>query len=145
VNDEARLKRQAYRAGDALLLSASSVGRLGTFNTAATAGATLLLGRIGTPFSSAADSRRRFWLYVKPQLNVVGYDATPQGGLFNRTSPYTIAAGDVARVVYRQRVGVVYRSGLRFIEYYRTDASPEFRGGRAHRRSGLLIGVRRGG
>ncbi len=145
VNYETGIERQAYRAGDALLLTTSGFARLGTFNTAVTVGTTLMLGRVGTPFAGAADSRRRFWVYVKPQLNVVGHDATLQGGLFNRTSPYTIASRDLARLVYRQQVGLVYRSRSRFIEYYRTDATPEFRGARSHRSGGFLIGVRRGG
>lgn len=145
VNYEAGIERQAFRAGNQLLLTASGVARLGTFNTAATLGTTLMVGSIGRPFDAAPDARRRFWLYVTPQLDIVGYDATLQGGMFNRSSPYTIANQDLARVVYRQRVGLVYRSGSRFVEYYRTDATPEFRGARAHRTGGFLIGFRRGG
>ena len=145
VNYEVGIERQAARAGDALLVTTSGVARIGTFSTAATLSTTLMLGRIGTPFRAAPDPHRRFWVYVKPQLNAVGYDATLQGGMFNRSSPYTIRARDVARLVYRQQVGVVYRSGSRFIEYYRTDATREFRGGLAHRSGGFLIGVRRGG
>lgn len=145
VNYEAGIERQAYRGGDALLVTTSGVARIGTFNTAVTVGTTLMAGRIGTPFSARPDPRRRFWVYLKPQLNVVGHDATLQGGLFNRTSPYTIPLRDMARLVYRQQAGIVYRSGSRFIEYYRTDATREFRGARAHRTGGFLIGIRRGG
>jgi len=144
VNYEAGIERELYRAGRTLLLTTSGVARLGTHNTAITAGATLMLGRVGTPFAAAPTGRRTFYLYAKPQLNVVGYDATLQGGLFNRSSPYTIGAGDVARFVYRQQTGIVYRSGSKFIEYYRTDATREFRGARAHRSGGFLFGVTRG-
>ena len=144
VNYEAGIERQVFRAGRSLLLTTSGVARLGTYNTAVTGGATLMVGRVGTPFAARQSARREFFVYAKPQLNVVGYDATLQGGLFNRSSPYTIAAGDLARVVYRQQVGVVYRSGSRFIEYYRTQASREFRGAIAHRSGGFLIGVTRG-
>ncbi len=145
VNYEAGVERQAFSIGQHGLATATVTARLGTLNTAATIGTTLMLGRIGSPFAAAPDPHRRFWFYVKPQLNVVGYDATLQGGLFNRTSPYTIPARDVARLVYRQQTGIVYRSGSRFIEYYRSDASPEFRGARGHRSGGFLIGMRRGG
>ncbi|MCC7054293.1 MAG: lipid A deacylase LpxR family protein [Gemmatimonadaceae bacterium] len=145
VNYEVGIEEQVARAGDAVLLTTSGVARIGTFNTAATLATTLMLGRIGTPFSVAPDRRRRVWVYLKPQLNVVGYDATLQGGVFNRSSPYTIPARDIARFVFRHQVGVVYRSGSRFIEYYRTDATREFRGALAHRSGGFLIGVRRGG
>ena len=144
VNYEAGIEREVLRAGRSLLLTTSGVARLGTYNTALTAGTTLMLGRVGTPFSARPASRREAYLYVKPQLNVVGYDATLQGGMFNRSSPYTIATGDVARLVYRQQVGIVYRSGSKFIEYYRTDATREFRGAIAHRSGGFLVGVTRG-
>ena len=141
LNYEAGIEREVYRAGRSLLVTGSGVARLGTYNTAVTAGTTLMLGRVGTPFSAIPSTRRAFYLYLKPQLNVVGYDATLQGGLFNRTSPYTISNGDLRRVVYRSQVGLAYRSGSRFIEYYRTMATPEFRGARAHRSGGFQIGV----
>jgi hypothetical protein len=141
LNYEAGLEREIYRAGSGLLLTGSGSARAGTFNTALTIEPTLMLGRVGRPFSASPVRRRSLYLYVKPQVNLVGYDATLQGGPFNRSSPYTIASADLSRVVYRQQVGLVYRSGSRFIEYYQSAATPEFRGARAHRSGGFQIGV----
>ena len=143
LNYEAGVEREAYRRDTRLLVTASGIGRVGTFNTAATLGLTAMFGRVGAPFS-AASVRREFYLYVKPQLNAVGYDATLQGGLFNRTSPYTIASRDLSRLVYRQTVGIAYRSRSHFIEYYQSLGTPEFRGGRAHRSGGVQFGFMRG-
>lgn len=103
--------------------------------------ATLLAGRVGSPFSAVPEARRSFYVYAKPQLNAVAYDATLQGGPLNRSSPCTIAARDLFRLVYRQQVGVVYRSARRYVEHYQTLATPEFRGGRAHRSGGFQIGM----
>jgi lipid A 3-O-deacylase len=100
-----------------------------------------MIGRLDTPFAETSSRRRAFYFYAKPQLQAVVHDATLQGGLFNRSSPYTVAAHEIARVVYRQHVGIVYRSGARFIEYFHSAATPEFLGARAHRSGGLLIGV----
>lgn len=143
LNYEAGVEREAFRRDTRLLVTASGTGRVGTFNTAATLGLTAMFGRVGDPFSAAA-VRREFYLYVKPQLNVVGYDATLQGGLFNQTSPYTIASRDLSRAVYRQTVGIAYRSRTHFIEYSQSLGTPEFRGGRAHRSGGVQFGFMRG-
>ncbi len=141
LNYEAGVDREIFRAGRTLLITGGGLARAGTYNTALTAGPTVTVGRVGTPFSAPQSAKRAFYLYAKPQVNLVGYDATLQGGLFNRSSPYVISDADVSRVVYRQQVGLVYRTGSVLIEYYRSFASPEFRGGRAHRSGGFQIGV----
>jgi lipid A 3-O-deacylase len=143
LNYEAAMERAVWRHEGRALLTTTGVARVGTLNTAGTLGLTAMLGRIDDPFR-ATSSRREWYVYIKPQLNVVGYDATLQGGLFNRTSPYTIASRDVSRAVYRQSVGIVYRSRGRFIEYYQSLGTPEFRGARGHRSGGVQLGYVRG-
>ncbi len=142
LNYEAGIERQLFRAGDHLLLTGSGSARAGTFNTATTVGLTVMAGRLGSPFA-AARPRREFYLYAKPQANLVGQDATLQGGLLNRSSPYTISASALSRIVYRQQVGIVYRSRHHFIEYYQSLGTREFRGGRAHRSGGFQLGFMR--
>ena len=137
LNYEASLERRLLQRGSHLVLTGFGVARLGTYNTAATLGTTLMAGRLGEQFTDAVEQRREFFFYAKPQLNVVGYDATLQGGLFNRSSPYVISADDLSRVVYRQQIGVVYRSRRRSVEYYQTVGTREFRGGLAHRTGGI--------
>lgn len=143
LNYEAGIERALSGAGHHFLVTGSASARLGTYNTAITSGITLMVGQFGDPFG-AATPRRAFFAYLKPQLNVVGYDATLQGGLFNRTSPYTIAARDLSRLVYRQQAGFVYRSGNRYVEYYLSLGTPEFHGARMHRTGGLLFGMTTG-
>ena len=140
VNYEAAVEREAFRLGRSVLVTGTGMARVGTYNTAATIAATILAGHIEDPFSQRTTGRS-FYAYMKPQLNVVGYDATLQGGLFNRTSPYTITASDLARVVYRQQLGVVFRSGHLYAEYYQSLGTREFHSGRAHKTGGLQIGV----
>jgi lipid A 3-O-deacylase len=137
LNYEAMVERPLLQRGRSLLLSGLAVGRIGTFNTAATIGATLMLGHVGSPFSMTADGGCGLYVYLKPQLNIVGYDATLEGGMFNHTSPYTISAGDISRLVYREQYGIVYRSGRHSVEYYRSIGTREFRGGLAHQSGGI--------
>lgn len=140
VNYEASVERPLLQRGG-MVITGFGVGRLGTYNTAATVGSTLMLGRVGVPFASLGGHARAFYVYAKPQLNVVGYDATLQGGIFNRTSPYTITASDLSRVVYRQQLGAVYRSRSTFIEYYQSLGTREFQSGKAHKSGGFQFGM----
>jgi lipid A 3-O-deacylase len=143
LNYEATIERPIAQVGSHLLIVGIGTARLGTYSTALSGGTSLIVGRVGNMFNATqANPRgRTFYAYAKPQLQFVGYDATLQGGLFNRSSPYTIASRDVARAVYRQQVGLVYRSGSRYIEYFHSVASPEFRGARSHKTGGLLFGM----
>jgi len=51
--------------------------------------------------------KREFFFYAKPQLNVVAYDATIQGSLFNEDSPVTFGAKPL---VFAQQFGLDYSS-----------------------------------
>jgi len=75
-------------------------------------------------------------------VNAIGYDATMQGGVFNRSSPYTIAAKDIKRVTLQQNFGVVLNFRKIYLEYFQSLLSPEFSGGKMHRWGGLKIGVK---
>ncbi len=152
LNYEIATERVLQRVGRRADVSAAASVRAGTFHTAAIIGTTLRAGRLRSDASSsipaapsvtppAARTARAIFAYVKPQLQVVGYDATLQGGLFNRSSPYTIASGDVSRTVYRQQIGLVYRSATRYVELTHIYTSPAFRGGAAHRTGGISFGV----
>jgi hypothetical protein len=142
LNYELSGERAMHRAGSLAQLSVHGTGRLGTFHTALTTGTTLMFGRL--PRSSRSEqlgtTPRALYVYLKPQLQLVGYDATLQGGVFNRTSPYTIASRDLTRAVYRQHAGLVYRSGTRFIEVFRSYHSRTFATGRSHRSGGVSFG-----
>ena len=48
---------------------------------------------------------------VSPVAQLVGYDATLQGGLFNDSSPYTVPASDISRAVARIHTSLDMRFG----------------------------------
>ncbi|RZK20466.1 MAG: lipid A deacylase LpxR family protein [Pedobacter sp.] len=56
---------------------------------------------------TASLNKFEFFFYAKPQLNVVAYDATIQGSLFNDDSPLTFG---VKPIVFEQQFGVNYSS-----------------------------------
>lgn len=109
----------------------TGTARAGTFKSSVALGGTLLIGKLG-----------RFFAYAAPAVDLVGYDATLQGGVFNKRSPYTISNADMHRVVVRQRAGVVFRGDRFSVEYFRTHVGAEFAGGSAHRTGGIALELR---
>jgi lipid A 3-O-deacylase len=85
--------------GAGLLFRTGSLNQL--FNSAYTNSV------IGNNAKTKALVKRELFFYAKPQLNVVAYDATIQGSLFNDNSPVTFSQKPV---VFAQQLGVDYSS-----------------------------------
>ncbi|RZL15017.1 MAG: lipid A deacylase LpxR family protein [Pedobacter sp.] len=102
----------------------ASVGT--TFNSAG-AGILFRAGKINQLFNSAitnsvvinkSSTKKRlnseFFFYAKPQLNLIAYDATVQGGITDNNSPVTF---DVKPVVFSQLLGINYSTSRFTIDY----------------------------
>ncbi len=87
-----------------------------------------LKGRLGAP----ARNGKRAYLFVLVDEKAVGYDATLQGGLFNRGSPYTLRAAQVERLVARGDIGFALDRGGWVFVFTRSFQSREFKDGLAH-------------
>ena len=74
-------------------------------------------------------------------MTFVGYDATLQGGLFNKSSPYTIRAMDLSRIKVENNFGVLFTFRKLFLEYFQTIMTKEFKKGNFHRWGGIKIGL----
>jgi lipid A 3-O-deacylase len=126
------------------LLAVSSVGsvRLGSLSTKATAGLTLMAGHFTSPFNNTSPPAGRFqwYSYFQPLVTLVRYDATLQGGLFHRSSVYTIRASDINRFTAQYRAGIVLVFKRLSLEYYRTGITREFSSSIYHRTGGLQVG-----
>lgn len=142
LNYEVRYQKELFAWPQLLSASADGMARLGTLSTKAGLGITVMAGYFRSPFASLKirGSKLQLYAYDHPELNVVGYDATLQGGLFNRSSVYTIATGDVNRVVFRNNWGLVMRFGKLYLEYYQSFMTKEFRTGMDKRNGGIQIG-----
>ncbi len=110
---------------------------VGTTFSGAGAGILFRTGRINQLFNSASTNslisnhsktekfnKKESFLYLKPQLNFVGYDATIQGSMFNRDSPITY---DVKRFVFAQQLGFNYSTPRFTIDYSLLFKSKEIR------------------
>lgn len=142
INYHASYEQQLLGFGQYLSLSATGSLNVGTVSDKATVGITVLAGIFHNPYlgKATAKSRFRIYLYDHPELSAVAYDATLQGGLFNRNSPYVIRQQDIARIVFRNNCGIVLRAGKLYLEYYQSFMTREFSSGLEMLNGGFQVG-----
>jgi hypothetical protein len=75
---------------------------------------------------------KHFYLFGRAEEKLVGYDATLQGGVFNKSSPYVLSSAQVRRSVMRADVGMVWDMDRWAVAVSRTYLSREFTGGVSH-------------
>jgi len=123
-------------------------GQIGTLNTKLSAGIVLVGGKLSTRLSNTftkesnmGHRKFNFHGYCQPLLNLVGYDATLQGGMFNKDSPYTISAGSVTRWTFQTNIGLVLQVDPVYLEYFFTFLTQEFNTGLPHAWGGVRVGI----
>lgn len=126
-----------------LELNLTGTGILGTVNTEATGGFYFRFGMINPYFRNLGLNKRsvnrrsgmrntQCYMFYSATGTAVGYDATLQGGLFNRTSPYTIPADSLSRFRFNGTGGLVLSYGGAQLDVEQHVISPEFKGGLWH-------------
>ncbi|AMR28262.1 hypothetical protein A0257_14975 [Hymenobacter psoromatis] len=132
----ASLDKQLLALGRAAELIGRAEASLGTLYTYAGVGGRLRVGNF-TPFFANANASRppRWQCYAEATLSgrLVGYDATLQGGLFNRSSPYILAFSQLSHTVLHSTGGVVLAHGGLSFTATAVYVGAEFAGGRTHR------------
>lgn len=141
LNYEVNAEHQIFALSNYLLVDASARVRAGTLSNMAALGVTVMAGVFSSPYDTGRSYRHRVQVYVytHPEVNAVAYDATLQGGMFNRTSPYTIAASDVQRIVVSHRTGVMIAYRNLYLDYYLSASSKSFKTGKGQAWGGLQI------
>ncbi len=131
-----------WKNGNWLLLNGGANARFGTHTNRIRAGLTAIVGRMNDPFRAGEKTKRwRAYLYVRVQPGFTVYDATLQGGLFNRSSPYVIASSDLTRLTIQGDFGFVLGIGKLYLEYCQSAITKEFDTGLTHRWGGIRIGT----
>ncbi len=74
----------------------------------------------------------RFWFQGSASVKAVAYNATLQGGAFNKNSIYTLKAGDISRVVSELMGGIVVSYKRLSLEYSKFYITKEFKNGVDH-------------
>lgn len=144
VNYTLNYEKQLYAYCQTLSVSGLAQAQVGSFADRLQTGLVIMAGRFNSPFGRTATHRRlpiQLYGYAQPIVSLVAYDATLQGGLFNRSSPYVIPADQLARVTFQANIGAVFHYKNLYLEYYQSVLSREFQTGLAHRWGGAKIGV----
>ncbi|HUR12232.1 MAG TPA: lipid A deacylase LpxR family protein [Flavitalea sp.] len=127
--------------GNVFRLLGDVSARAGSYSTKFRGGFSVIVGKSPSLFENPLHGKKLFYyVYMQPQVNFIGYDATLQGGLFNRSSPYTIAAKNISRITFQDRLGVVVMKGNIYLEYFQYYLTKEFSSGHMHRSGGIQVG-----
>jgi len=87
-----------------------SLARLGTYRTRLDVHGQIRLG-IVEPRTTKKGKSFSLVYRISPVMQLVGYDATLQGGVFNNSSPYTVPTSDISRAVGRIHTALEMRYG----------------------------------
>ena len=141
LNYQVNYEKQLLSAGHIFSLDADGMARAGTLSDKANIGTTMMFGYFDSPFRTETTTKKSFrtYAYEHAEINIVGYDATLEGGVFNRTSPYTINPKDLTPFVFQNRFGFVVIYHRVYLEYFQTLLSHEFTTGNFHVWGGLQI------
>ncbi|PSL43486.1 hypothetical protein CLV51_108176 [Chitinophaga niastensis] len=143
LNYQLNYERELYALPAHFSVAAYGSARVGTLSDKATAGVSLMTGNFYDPYkdnATAVHKKVQYYLYAQPVMSLVVFDATLQGGLFDRGSPYTIPNKDVNRVVLLNRFGLVIIFKRMYLEYYQSMQTREFQTSVPHRSGGVQFG-----
>jgi lipid A 3-O-deacylase len=142
VNYQVNYEKQLLQVDNSFLLNAAAELRLGTINNKVSSGINFMAGRFNNRFGSIKGKIRKaeYYFYGQSRVSLIGYDAGLQGGIFNRKSPYVIAADDITRITFQADAGVIVNLGKLLLSYTQSFLSKEFRTGKYHRWGGFSIG-----
>lgn len=89
---------------------------------------------LGLHYNSVIPKQNKFQCFVfgKGEVKTVVYNATLQGGMFNKNSVYTLSSPNISRVIYTATGGIVVAYKRLSLEYTKVYISPEFKGGLVH-------------
>ena len=140
VNYNIRLDQGVY-SGNGIEVAVIAGGQAGTLYDNIMGGLYLQIGksndRYGSLFSTTPHQktfieRIRYYFSIDAKTKLVMYDATLQGGMFNRESVYSLNAGQVKHCVFTGTASFGLGLGRYSLEAEQVFLTPEFDGGRHH-------------
>ena len=142
INYQLNYEKQIVSAGNNFLLNAAAEARLGTLNDKLSGGFNFMAGRFNKRFLPVTDKKRKaeYYFYGQGRVNFIGYDASMQGGLFNRKNPYTIDGSDVTRLTLQADAGIIVNFKKVYLSYTQSFLTKEFGTGKYHRWGGVSAG-----
>ena len=142
LNYQVNYEKQLLASGN-FLLNAAAEARLGTLNTKLAGGFNFIAGRFNKRFQGPDKAKRKteYYFYGQARGNMIGYDASMQGGLINRKSVYTIAARDMNRTTLQADAGIILNFRKFYVSYTQSFLTKEFSTSGTHRWGGVSFGL----
>ncbi|WP_291960698.1 lipid A deacylase LpxR family protein [Maribacter sp.] len=141
LNYEIGYEKQIFNYKNIVTAQAISSLQLGTLFTNASVGFNSTVGLLNDPFSrNSTPSKFKFYAFVQPTVNVVGFDATLQGGIFTNDNPYTISSKNIERLTAQVDYGLILKYRKLYLEYTRTTITKEFTSGNSANWGGFRVG-----
>lgn len=143
VNYDIGLEKKLHRVGDHFLLNATITANVGTLTNKLSGGFNFMTGNFNDPYKSLLINTKkvRYYLYGQARGNLIGYDATLQGGFFNNKNPYTIVSRDINRLTFQADAGIALNFKKISLSYSQSFLTKEFATGSYHRWGGISMGV----
>lgn len=142
LNYEVGYEKQLFRFRSLFSIHVNSKAKFGTLYTNASVGLNTSFGILNSPFSKLNKERKfNLYVYAQPLINAIGYDATFQGGVFNRNSPHTISSKDIERFTGQLNYGIVLKAKSVYFEFLGAFLTKEFKNGNTAQWGGLKIGL----
>ena len=140
LNYSAALDQRIFRSRFAEM-SAGFGAELGTYRTNANVRGRLELGRYNSAFDAVPLFGRSLQLsaFISGEIRAIGYDASFQGGLFDRSSPHTLSTSALERITLRSEGGLKFRYRSLALLYSRTFLTSEFTDGGDHGWGSVVI------
>jgi hypothetical protein len=119
----------------------NTTARAGTLYDDAGVGAMVSAGKMKNHFQqiyssdNCSEANKKLWqcyVYAGAKVKTVVYNATLQGGMFDKNSVYVINTEDVKRVVGTGTIGIVISYKRICMEYSQTYITPEYKTGLDH-------------
>lgn len=143
INYAVQFQKELFNYKNLVALNTETQIQIGTLTNKAQAGLTMRLGKFNAPFSNLSNGFGRHfqcYIYNQPLVGFNVYDATLQGGVFSRNSPYKLTSSQINRVTFQDNFGVIVQCWRLYLEYYQSFLTSEFRTGMDHRWGGVKIG-----
>lgn len=141
INYKIGYEKQLLNYKNIVNLQAVTSFQLGTLFTNASVGFNTTIGLLDNPFSrNSTLSKFKFYAFVQPTVNIVGYDATLQGGIITNDNPYTISSKKLERLTAQVDYGLILKHKKVYLEYTRTSITKEFASGNSANWGGFKVG-----
>ncbi len=141
LNYQVDYERMLFSYNPYFFLSGTMGAKAGTLSDKIYSSFTIMIGLFENPATPGLQKRKiQFYFFEQPLINLLAYDATLQGGVFNKSSRHVISSSDINRITFQNNIGVVLKTKKFYLEYVKSFLTKEFKTGGRHSWGGVRFG-----